>query len=73
MADTQRFNVIRRHLGDLMYEVGDTREGTKSEFKHLIGTVLEEPKTAKKAEAAPLNKAESAAPANKADTGRKAK
>ncbi len=69
MADTKQWRVMRRHMGDRFYEVGEIREASASEVKSLVGTVLEEMKT--KAEPAPSNKAESA-PANKAAPGRKA-
>jgi hypothetical protein len=66
MADKATFTVVRRHLGDRMYEVGETREGSKAELKHLIPHVLEEVAGAK-AERAPQNKAEPAAPQNKVE------
>ena len=72
MSEKLSFRVKRRHMGDRFYEVGDTREATRAEVKHLIGTVLEEP-AAGKSEPAPQNKAEGAAPSNKSTTGRKAK
>lgn len=75
MAEKLSWKVKRRHMGDRFYEVGDTREATFAEVKHLVGTVLEDDPqpVSEKAESAPLNKAEVAAPANKAATGRKGK
>lgn len=57
------YEVIRRHIGDRTYEVGETRSGEGLE--HLVPRVLK-PVDAAKAEAAPRNKAKGAAPANKA-------
>lgn len=31
-----QFNVNRRHLGDKLYEPGDTREATVGDVQHLI-------------------------------------
>lgn len=56
MADLQKFTVLRRHIGDRIYDVGEVREGVLNDLRHLVPRVL-----------IPLeNKAEGAAPANKA-------
>ena len=36
------YRVVRRHEGDKLYEVGDTREGEDHELKHLIPSCLQE-------------------------------
>ena len=41
MALTE-YNVLRRHVGDQTYEVGDTRKANAVEVSHLIGKTLEE-------------------------------
>lgn len=65
----KNYEVVRRHLGDRWYEVGEMRSGDGLE--HLVPRALR-PIAGEKADHAPLNKAESAAPVNKAETGRKA-
>lgn len=56
-----KFQVLRRHLGDKLYEPGDEREASESDVAHLVRAgVLK-----RKAEPAPKNKAEQAAPKNK--------
>lgn len=72
MAETKQYRVIRRHMGDRFYEVGDIREAAPGEVKSLVGKVLEEAGDVK-SETAPLNKAEPAASEGKAATGRKGK
>lgn len=58
-----KFKVIREHLGDRYYLVGETREAQRADVKHLIGKSLELPgKAARPA----LNKA-ARPPVNKAD------
>lgn len=52
MAD---FRVIRPHVGDKAYEVGDIRSGELSDLGHLIGKCLEP--VANKAAPAVQNKA----------------
>jgi hypothetical protein len=66
-----KYKVLRRHIGDRAYEVGEERDGEGLE--HLVPKVLEPIKAAAKAEAAPKNKAEAAAPANKATSKGKGK
>lgn len=75
-----KFEVIREHQGDRFYRVGEMREGSASDFAHLIPNVLRlvegekaDPAPLNKAEPEPENKAEPAAPANKAKPRRKAK
>ena len=36
------YRVLRRHDGDKLYEVGDTREGEDHELKHLVPLTLQE-------------------------------
>lgn len=65
-----KFKVIREHLGDRFYQVGETREAQRADVAHLIGKSLALPgKTAKtlsnKAARPPANKVDPA-PANKA-------
>jgi hypothetical protein len=63
----KRFNVIRAHIGDRDYGIGDTREANEAEVSHLIGTCLEPVDDASKnAGGAPENKALKGAPKNKA-------
>lgn len=70
MADTVIFKVVRRHIGDREYGVGEIRSGTLADLGHLVPHILQ-PLGAKAA--SPLkNKAAGAAPANKAGAGRKA-
>lgn len=54
------YRVVRRHEGDKLYEVGDTREGEDHELKHLIPSCLQEVKAehANKAERVSRNKSE---------------
>lgn len=57
-----KFKVIREHLGDRFYQVGETREAQRADVAHLIGKSLEAPgKAAKtalnKAARPPINKA----------------
>lgn len=59
-----KFKVVRGHQGDRYYKEGETREGTREDFKHLIPHVLV-PVGGQKADAVPKNKAEGRAPANK--------
>ena len=67
-----KYKVMRRHLGDRMYEEGDEREANASDVKHLLDRGIlkavrekaEEPE-AKAEGPAPKNKAVGAAPANK--------
>ena len=42
MPKLMQYRVVRRHLGDRMYEVGDTREARSDDVKHLVPHVLEE-------------------------------
>ena len=54
-----KFKVIRAHVGDKPYAVGDTREANEADVRHLIGKSLEkmaEP-VKNKAEPKPKNKA----------------
>jgi len=81
-----KFRVIRPHEGDRFYNEGEIREGKRSDFVHLIGSVLEPVEESaveegaslesgageEKSEAALPNKAEPPL-ANKAETGRKGK
>lgn len=55
-----KFEVLRRHLGDKLYEPGEEREATEGDVAHLVRSGV-----LKKAEPAPKNKAEKAAPKNK--------
>jgi hypothetical protein len=64
MAKEESFAVVRRHIGDRPYEVGETRVGSMADLGHLVPRVLQP--LAGKADAAPENKAMGAAPANKA-------
>ncbi|RYC10067.1 hypothetical protein [Ciceribacter ferrooxidans] len=74
MTKNLNWKVLRMHEGDRIYHEGEVRQGSMEELGHLSPLTLQliEPE-ARKAEGAPLNKAEGAAPANKARTGRKAK
>ncbi|SDP92466.1 hypothetical protein SAMN05428967_4466 [Phyllobacterium sp. YR620] len=60
-----KFKVLRHHIGDQVYNVGDIREARESDVKHLIGKSLE-PLNGSKSEPAPKNKAVKRAPKNKA-------
>jgi hypothetical protein len=77
MSKMTEYRVVRRHDGDRLYNVGDTRTALETEVKHLIPHVLEPigpaPEPAAKAEPDHANKAEGAAAANKAATGRKSR
>jgi hypothetical protein len=67
MEATMKFEVMRRHLGDKIYEPGDTRDASENEVAHLVKAGILR-KAAEKAEpAAPKNKAETRAPRNKAE------
>lgn len=50
------YRVLRRHDGDRMYDVGDTREGEDHELQHLVPLTLQE--ISEKAEREHANKAE---------------
>ena len=54
---TQKFEVIRQHLGDRLYMPGDEREATQGDVAHLVANGVLKPVRAK-AEGAPKNKAE---------------
>lgn len=56
----KKYDVIRYHIGDKEYHVGDTRTANPAEVGHLIGLCLEEQKEKK----APASK-NKAAPAAK--------
>lgn len=73
MAKEQDFMVVRRHIGDRAYAVGEIRTGTLADLKQLVPHVLQP--VDGKADAAPDNKADGAAPENKtkADKAAKAK
>lgn len=61
-----KFTVMRRHLGDKMYEPGDEREASEGDVSHLVKAgVLK--KAREKSEPAPANKAEGRAPKNKSE------
>lgn len=70
MSKTEEFRVVRQHQGDRFYKEGETREGTKADFAHLIPRVLQPIEA--KADTAEENKAEPPV-ANKADTRRESK
>lgn len=70
MAKEQDFVVVRRHIGDRVYAVGEIRTGTLADLKQLVPHVLQP--VDGKADAALDNKAEGAAPENKGKNGRKA-
>ncbi|AVO39605.1 hypothetical protein [Pukyongiella litopenaei] len=55
-----RFKVMRRHIGDRMYDEGDERVASETEVRHLVerGVLM-------KMEPKPKNKAVRAAPRNK--------
>ncbi|MDH4992059.1 hypothetical protein QEZ48_14660 [Aquamicrobium lusatiense] len=68
-----KFDVLRRHIGDKLYEQGDQREVEERDVAHLIKNGVLRPlmraavkEVAVKAEANAENKAEKAAPKNKA-------
>ena len=61
-----KFKVLRHHIGDQVYNVGDTREAQESDVRHLIGKSLK-PLDGSKSEGAPKNKAVKRAPSNKAE------
>lgn len=69
MAD-HKYRVVREHIGDKPYAVGDERTASPGDVAHLVPNVLKDlgpvKAEAEKAEAKPKNKAE-AKPANKAD------
>ncbi len=55
-----KFQVMRQHFGDRMYEPGDTRDADEGDVLHLIinGVLAKaEPTTANKAEPKTANKA----------------
>lgn len=56
----EKFEVIREHIGDKPYAVGDTREAEHSDVAHLIGTSLRKkaPEAKNKAEPKHPNKSE---------------
>lgn len=76
MAEVLNWKVVRGHLGERWYEVGETRTGTRAELGHLAPNNLElivsdlDDEEGEKSEDTPQNKAEGAAPANKAAIGR---
>lgn len=54
-----QFAVIRRHLGDKMYEPGDVREANEADVRHLIKSgVLVRKLQAQKVETKPAPKSE---------------
>lgn len=57
---TEKFHVVREHLGDKQYMPGDTREAVRTEVAHLIPQVLvpEDEAPHRKADRKPANKAE---------------
>ena len=61
-----KYDVLRRHIGDKLYEQGDEREAKESDVAHLVNNGVLRPVDAK-SEAAPKNKAEMGAPSNKRD------
>jgi hypothetical protein len=63
MAKEEGFTVVRRHIGDRPYLVGETRVGSMADLGHLVPRVLQP--IAGTVAAAPENKALGAAPANK--------
>ncbi|MEM9965003.1 MAG: hypothetical protein AAGC58_06620 [Asticcacaulis sp.] len=58
---TETFKVMRPHLGDKMYNVGDERIADRATVKHLIDKGVlafkAEPEAKDKADAKPKNKA----------------
>ena len=58
----QEYTVKRRHLGDKLYEEGDTRTGNPSDLKELVDrgvlVIKAEKPVENKAVKAPRNKAE---------------
>lgn len=54
-----KFDVLRQHLGDRMYQPGEEREAAEADVVHLVRAGV-----LRKAELKPRNKAE-AAPRNK--------
>lgn len=48
MAELTEYEVLRRHDGDKLYDVGDTRKALSNEVAHLVGNTLRK-KTAKAA------------------------
>jgi len=60
---SEKFRVIRQHLGDKFYQPGDERTADPAAVKHLVAQGVLAPIKAK-AEPAPANKAERA-PKNK--------
>ncbi|MET4636168.1 hypothetical protein [Kaistia defluvii] len=65
-----KFKVIREHLGDRFYKVGETREAQRGDVAHLIGTTLapsgKAAKPAKNKAAPPVSNKAEQAPTNKA-------
>lgn len=66
MSDTKTYKVLRALDGDKSYAIGDTRELSAADAKHLLDLGVIEEAGGAKQEAAPVNKAE-AAPVNKSE------
>lgn len=61
MADKKTYRYLRPLEGDRFYNVGDTRDMSPAEAKHLLDLGVIEEASSEKVEAAPANKVETVA------------